>query len=44
MSSPLRLLAGIGLIALTAACARQQQEPVVVEPAPVAAEPQFEKF
>ena len=45
MSKHLKLLAGFGFVVALAACAREPvQEPVFVEPAPVAAEPTYNKF
>ncbi len=39
MSKSIKLLATLGFIALVAACAREQEEFVVVEPEPISTEP-----
>lgn len=41
MSKSIKLLAAFGFIAVVAACARQQEEIVVVDPQPVSVEPTF---
>lgn len=41
MSNSIKLFATLGLIVLVAACAREQEEFVVVEPEPISAEPVY---
>ena len=41
MSKSIRLVAMFGLIALAAACARQEEEYVVVDPEPISVEPAY---
>ena len=44
MSSTLKIFAALGTIAFIAACEREVEEPVYVEPAPVVAEPTYQKY
>ncbi|WP_299962715.1 hypothetical protein [uncultured Roseobacter sp.] len=39
MSKSIKILAALGFIAVVAACAREQEEFVVVEPEPISSEP-----
>ena len=41
MSKNIKVLAALGLIVLVAACAREQEEFVVVDPEPISSEPAF---
>ncbi|MEM9636923.1 hypothetical protein [uncultured Roseobacter sp.] len=41
MSKSIKLLATLGFIALVAACAREQEEFVVVDPEPISTEPTY---
>ncbi len=45
MSNGIKLIMALGILAIAGACAPRQQDDVVfVEPAPVVAEPTFNKF
>lgn len=41
MSNSIKVLATLGLIVLVAACAREEEEFVVVDPEPISSEPAF---
>ena len=44
MSKSIKAFTLLGLVALAAACAQQEEEVVIVEPEPVMAEPVSSKF